>query len=117
MNIRSVSQHERKGRFPALIVLSLSVVLAGNPVVHHKPVNAQHANATTAGPFVTLLFSQSEITASDNCAENDNGIARLDTVVAPYLQSLGMSGTGTLATSETQATTPKCTHYGDSLAA
>src|SRR5215471_16377936 len=60
--------------------------------------------ATTTGPFVTLLFSRSEISAADNCVENDNSIARLDTTVAPYLKSLGMTGTGTLVTARTQPT-------------
>jgi sugar lactone lactonase YvrE len=71
----------------------------------------------TAGPYVTLLFSRSEITAADGCVPDDSGIARLDTVVAPYLQSLGMTATGTLATGVTQATAPNCVHYNDSLSA
>ncbi len=66
---------------------------------------------------MTLLFSRTEITAADNCVEDDSGIERLDTVVAPYLQSLGMAGTGTLVTGSTQATGPYCTHYGDSFGA
>ena len=76
--------------------------------------------ATTAlghGPFVTLLFSRSEISAADNCVEDDTNIARLDTVVAPYLQSLGMAGTGTLVTKRTDDTTRHCTHYNDDLTA
>src|SRR5689334_16249546 len=54
--------------------------------------------ALGTGPFVTLLFSRTEISAADNCVQDDDDIARLDTVVAPYLQSLGMAGTGTLVT-------------------
>jgi hypothetical protein len=69
------------------------------------------------GPFVTLLFSRSEISAADNCVEDDTNIARLDTVVAPYLQSLGMAGTGTLVTKRTDDTTRHCTHYNDDLTA
>ncbi len=71
--------------------------------------------AATSGPFVTLLFSRSEIGASDGCVPDDSGIAPLDTVVAPYLQSLGFTGTGSLVTGVTQATAPNCTHSGDSL--
>jgi hypothetical protein len=71
----------------------------------------------TAGPYVTLLFSRSEITAADGCVPDDSGIAPLDTVVAPYLQSRGMAGTGSLATGVTQATALNCAHYNDSLSA
>jgi len=73
--------------------------------------------ATTNGPFVTLLFSRTEISAADNCVENDASIARLDTTVAPYLKSFGMAGTGTLVTKRTNATTRFCTHYNDDLTA
>lgn len=84
------------------------------------PRTGPAAPSTTAlgsGPFVTLLFSRSEISAADNCVEDDTNIARLDTVVAPYLHSLGMAGTGTLVTKRTNATTRFCTHYNDDLTA
>jgi hypothetical protein len=73
--------------------------------------------ALGSGPFVTLLFSRSEISAADNCVQDDTNIARLDTVVAPYLQSLGMAGTGTLVTKRTDDTARHCTHYSDDLTA
>src|SRR5262249_9020649 len=73
--------------------------------------------ALGSGPFVTLLFSRSEISAADNCVEDDSGIARLDTVVAPYLQSVRMTGTGTLVTKRTEDTARHCTHYNDDLTA
>jgi len=38
-------------------------------------------------------------------------------VVAPYLQSLGMAGTGTLVTKRTDDTARHCTHYNDDLTA
>jgi hypothetical protein len=86
-----------------------------------QPPNAGLAppprTALGSGPFVTLLFSRSEISAADNCVEDDTNIARLDTVVAPYLQSLGMAGTGTLVTKRTEDTTRHCTHYNDDLTA
>ena len=81
---------------------------AGAAVVH---------NAAAPGPFVTLLFSRSEISAADNCVEDDTNIATLDGTVAPYLQSLGMAGTGTLVTKKTGDTTRNCTHYNDDLTA
>jgi sugar lactone lactonase YvrE len=70
-----------------------------------------------AGPFVTLLFSRTEITAADNCVPDDNGVARLDTVVAPYLQTLGLTGTGSIETGVTRETGRFCTHFNDSLGA
>jgi hypothetical protein len=70
-----------------------------------------------AGPFVTLLFSRTEMGAADGCVSDDTGIEPLGTVVAPYLQSLGMTGTGTLVTGKTNATARVCAHSGDSLTA
>jgi hypothetical protein len=67
--------------------------------------------------YATLFFSRSEITGADACTQDDAGIARLDTTVAPYLQSLGMTGTGSLVTAKTRKTKNNCTHGGDSLTA
>ncbi len=78
---------------------------------------AVHGDPPTSGPFATLLFSRSEMTAADNCTADDTGIARLDTTVAPYLQSLGMTGVGTLETGVTGDTSNFCTHGGDSVTA
>src|SRR5262249_8194774 len=115
--INYMSNHHQFGRdltrnLLASLVL-LSVPLASLPPILSTQAIAHVTAAPTAGPFVTLLFSRSEITASDNCVETDNGIARLDMAVAPYLRSRGMSGTGTLVTDATQATARRCTHYGD----
>ena len=86
-----------------------------------KPASAGLAPpATTSlgqGPFVTLLFSRTEMSAADNCVENDTNIATLDGTVAPYLQSLGMAGIGTLVTKKIGDTTRLCTHYNDDLIA
>jgi Polysaccharide deacetylase len=73
--------------------------------------------APPQGPFVTLLFSRTEISAADNCVQDDDSIARLDTTIAPYLHSLGMAGTGTLVTKRTDQSTRHCTHYNDDLTA
>lgn len=83
---------------------------------HAGAAGARSAPAA-AGPFVTLLFSRTEISAADNCTENDGSIARLDTTVAPFLHLLGMAGTGTLVTNKTYDTTRNCTHYNDDLTA
>ena len=74
-------------------------------------------HAAQSGMYATLYFSRSEMTAADNCVEDDTGIARVDTTVAPYLKSLGMIGVGSLVTAKTRATTSLCTHNGDSLTA
>lgn len=82
-------------------------------VPHRLPGSAQAGK--TAGPFVTLLFSRTEVTAADGCVRDDTGIAQLVTTVAPYLKSLGMTATGTLVTGNIKARALLCTHFGDSL--
>ena len=67
--------------------------------------------------YATLFFSRSEITASDNCQPDNQGIARLDTTVAPFLASMRMSATASLVTGNTTKTNYACTHDGDSLSA
>jgi len=77
---------------------------------------AARATVGAGRRYATLLFSRSEITAADGCKRDDTGIARLDTTVAPYLQTLGMRGTGSLVTAKTATSASRCTHNGDSLA-
>jgi Bacterial Ig domain len=117
MNSRQTVQHDVRRSLFAFLALSLSIASAAIPLLLPTRASARVANSTTTGPFVTLLFASSEVTAADNCVSDDDGIARLDTVVAPYLQSLGLSATGTLVTGLTQPSTPRCTHYNDSLGA
>lgn len=81
------------------------------PLPHTRPVAA--ANQM----YATLYFSRSEVGGADACAPDDTGIADLETTVAPYLQSLGMAGTGSLVTNVTHKTANNCTHNGDSLTA
>jgi hypothetical protein len=76
---------------------------------------ADPAKTAAAGTYVTLLFSRGEVTAADGCVRNDGGIARLDTVIAPYLASRGMAATGTLTTDATKQVGLTCTHYNASL--
>jgi hypothetical protein len=71
----------------------------------------------TTPPYVTLLFSRSEMTAADNCVADDLDVARLDTVVAPELASRGIAGTGTVETGITSDDTEVCVHYHSTLAA
>src|SRR5581483_4115741 len=111
--------------FSHVIVPAIIALLIGGIGVY--TLARIHANplqdSSTSGPFVTLLFSRSEVTAADNCTENDTDIAPLlpltpdSTAVAPFLQSLGFSGTGTLVTGNTQQSSYLCTHNNDSLGA
>jgi hypothetical protein len=66
---------------------------------------------------VTLLFSRSEITAAIKCVQNDDGVARLDTVVAPELARRGLQPTGTVQTAETLESGYRCLHGRKSLSA
>lgn len=99
----------------AMGMLCSAMAIPPLPAAPSRSQLARHA--TAPGPYLTLLFSRTEMTAADNCVADDSGIAPLDTVVAPYLQSLGMSATGTLVTDRTAQTTRTCTHYNDSLSA
>jgi hypothetical protein len=104
----------------ALLAIALFGVTAMAPLPADSrtaaPGGARVA-AAASGPYVTLLFSRSEISAADNCVRNDSGIARLDTAVAPYLAARGMTASGTLVTAKTKETTTTCTHSNSSLTA
>jgi hypothetical protein len=96
-----------------------SLVVAVLTFVVVVPVLTAPTAAATAqtGPFLTLLFSRTEVTAANNCVENDDNVVRLDTVVAPTLYALGLHPTGTVETGLTQQSSLWCDHYGMSLAA
>jgi len=67
--------------------------------------------------FVELIFSRTEVTATDGgCNADDTNIARLDTTVAPYLQSLGLTATGSIETGPTLPAAFWCAHYGLTMA-
>jgi hypothetical protein len=108
-----------------MAVVSLTVTAAFAPgtgrsaamraaIVPHT-LGSHVTNPAAAGPFVTLLFSRTELTAADGCIENNAGIARLDATVAPYMRSLGLTGTGTLVTGKIKDAALRCTHKDDSL--
>jgi hypothetical protein len=63
---------------------------------------------TTGGGYLTLLFSRSDVTAADDCVENDTGVARLDTVVAPELARRGLTAVGSVQTGNTNDTALSC---------
>ncbi len=96
---------------PASAGSGAAVVRAQTALPHTRPA------AAASEMYATLFFSRSEVSGSDACTPDDTGIARLDTTVAPYLESLGMAGTGSLVTDVTRKTKNNCTHNGDSLTA
>ena len=103
----------------SVTVALVSVVAMSAPptAAQTRPSDDVRVAAAAAGPFVTLLFSRTEISAADNCVRNDAGIVRLETVVAPYLTARGMTATGTLTTALTQENALTCTHWNSSLSA
>ena len=76
-----------------------------------------HHHGPPPGPFATLLFSRTELTAADNCTADNTNVARLDTNVAPYLYSLGMSATGNIVTGKTALVNAGCVHYNSTKSA
>jgi Invasin, domain 3 len=85
---------------------------------------AQLTEASTAPPQVTLVFSRTELSAADQsaggeggtCTRDDDGIAPLDTVVAPYVAQNypNVHLVGSIETGLTQDTGHWCPHFGES---
>jgi hypothetical protein len=71
----------------------------------------------TNNSYLTLLFSRTAVTAADACVENDIGVARLDTVVAPELARRGLMATGSAETGITTDSALACIHGRKTLAA
>ena len=86
------------------IVLLMAIVVLG-----------PSAAADASGPYLTLLFSRSNVTSASNCVADDTNVARLDTVVAPALASLGLHPTGSIETGPTQQEALRCSHYKETL--
>lgn len=98
----------------ATSALLLATLLAAPSASQSIAATPSETVPSAAGPFVTLLFSRTELTAAINCVPDDQGVARLDTVIAPYLASRGMIGTGTLETGRI-ADTETCTHHSGAI--
>lgn len=100
------------GRLLGAIVALLPLVIGMGGQAHG--VSA----ATPSLPYVSLVFSRSEMTAMDGtaCAVDDANIVRTDAVVAPYLAQLGIRAAGSLETTPTRVTGYWCAHYGESAA-
>jgi hypothetical protein len=119
------ASRRRASRLSAVMTVAAAVALVpaagmaagGPPQAPRAGAAPARSAAAVPGPFVTLLFSRTEISAADNCVEDDADVARLDTIVAPFLHSYGMAGTGTLVTDGTDDTTRHCVHYNDDLTA
>jgi hypothetical protein len=107
----------------AAVVLSAGTGWAGIPeprAARPSPagtVGATGADPAAAGPFATLLFSRTEVTAADGCVPADRRVARLDTKVAPYLAARGLTATGSLTTGVIDEVELRCTHGGASMMA
>ena len=71
-----------------------------------------------ATPFLTLLFSRSEIMGASDCRPDRSGSSvNLITQVAPALARRGIAATGSVETGITRAATRACVHYRRSLTA
>ncbi len=70
------------------------------------------------GKFVELIFSRTEVSAADGrpCKAADANVARLDTTIEPFLQSLGLSATGSIETGPTRQSTFWCSHFLETMA-
>jgi hypothetical protein len=69
------------------------------------------------GPFLTLLFSRSELSLANRCAPDNVNVVRLDTGVAPELHRRGLKGTGTVQTKVTRMDHRGCVHYKGAITA
>ncbi len=103
-----VAQEGRRRAAALGCTVLLALVVAGAP---------SPARAAVAGPFVTLLFSRTEVGGAVGCIEDDRGVARLTTVVAPQLAARGMVATGTLTTGVISESGQVCTSQGTSVLA
>jgi hypothetical protein len=95
------------------LVVALAVVAGASAVP--GATGRVGAVSSGSGPFLTLLFSRTAVTAANDCAEDDTGVARLDTVVAPTLYGLGLRPTGTIETAPTRQSSLWCGHFRQTL--
>jgi hypothetical protein len=72
---------------------------------------------SAATPFLTLLFSRSEIMDAADCRPDRSGSLNLITQVAPDLARRGIAATGSVETGITRAASRACVHYRRSLTA
>src|SRR5262249_25144022 len=104
--VRSVEGRARSTRrlAPAVALAALLALAVGGPPAAARP-------GASDGPFLTLLFSRTAVTAASNCVADDTGIVRLDPVVAPTLFARGLHPTGTIETGPTQPSSLWCGHF------
>jgi hypothetical protein len=69
------------------------------------------------GPWLTLLFSRTEVTLANRCVADRSNVANLLTVVAPELWRRRLRPTGTVETGVTTLGTPGCVHSRRALTA
>jgi hypothetical protein len=97
---------------PLIVSAALAVALVSAGAV--TPAQ-QSALGADAGPYLTLLFSRTAVTGASDCSQDDTGVARLDTVVAPTLAQMGLDPMGTIETGPTRPSTYWCGHYNSTL--
>lgn len=115
MTEHPANQVRRAALVLAVVVASTAAATTTAPAASSPPPSK--VAAVAPGPFATLLFSRTQMTAADNCVVNNTNVARLDTTVAPYLRSLGMTATGSLITGKTSANAVTCSHKASSMSA
>jgi hypothetical protein len=89
-------------------------VAAGLALAAFGILPAAPAAGIVLGPFVTFLFSRTEQVPAVGCIPDTTGTAALNTVVAPWMQSQGLTGFGTVNTLATTSA-EGCTHYQQSV--
>jgi hypothetical protein len=100
----------RSARLSVVGAVALALLAAGA-----AGVRSPAASASSAGPFLTILFSRTAVTSANACVEDDTGIERLDTVVAPTLYGMGLHPTGTIQTGPTRDSSLWCGHHKRTL--
>jgi hypothetical protein len=101
------------------LTLGITLVASGPTAVPHALAASSRTGRSprAQGPFVTIMFSRTEVGAANDCTTDNSNVAPLLTTVAPYLRSLGLTATGTLETGKMQTSEPFCTHYNETLSA
>jgi hypothetical protein len=117
---RRTTASTRRHRWSAVAAAAVLLAALAAPIT--MPAEAAGSTAPAAravaaaapGPYMTLLFSRSEVAGADHKppVRDDRNVAGLVGVVAPYLAARGLAATGTIQTGTTKPTTVSFTHGG-----
>jgi hypothetical protein len=91
-----------------------TLLLPTQAAASRQPDRGRGPGAAKSPPFLTLLFSRSEVAAVDGTppVRDDRNVAGPVTVVAPFLASRGLVATGTIQTGAINQSTVTITHDG-----